>query len=317
MGNDGGSIPKRRELVKEAAKDPSTTQAKEAQNEQQEYRWSNCALSNQPLRPPVVSDWAGNLYNKDAVLESLIANSSGGDIKSDNEATRRPIGSLRDTVEVKFQVEEEEGGENGQQQQRTSPVPKWVCPITNKTLGPGVKAVYIVPCGHAFAESAVKEIAAETCLQCNEPYTAANIIPILPTSTAEKTRTESRIAQLREQGLTHSLKKPPNTSGKKRKKNGDSKPPSTATDPNPLGPANSEHNSRKTANGAIHNPSTASLTARVLSEEQDRAKKRKQAANENVKSLFSSKTSDNTTTQKHAHADFMTRGFSIPAGAKR
>ncbi|KAL8821699.1 MAG: hypothetical protein Q9191_007258 [Dirinaria sp. TL-2023a] len=313
MGNDGGSIPKRRELVKEAAKDPSTTQAKETQNEQQEYRWSNCALSNQPLRPPVVSDWAGNLYNKDAVLESLIANSSsgGGDLmKSDNEATRRPIGSLRDVVEVKFQVEDEEG--ENEQQQRTSPVPKWVCPITNKTLGPGVKAVYIVPCGHAFAESAVKEIAAETCLQCNEPYTAANIIPILPTSTTEKTRTKSRISQLHEQGLTHSLKKPPNnTSNKKRKKN------PIANNPEPVpSPNNNNKPPNPAANGVIHNPSTASLTARVLSEEQDRAKKRKQAANENVKSLFSSGNAPSSAMQKHA--DFMTRGFSIPAaGAKR
>lgn len=144
--------------MKEAAKDPSTTQAKETQNEQQEYRWSNCALSNQPLRSPVVSDWAGNLYNKDAVLESLIANSSN-DAK-DGKADAR-IGSLRDVVEVKFQIDED--GQN--EERHTSTVPRWVCPLTNKTLGPSVKAVYIVPCGHAFAESVVKEISGETCLQ--------------------------------------------------------------------------------------------------------------------------------------------------------
>ena len=72
MGNDGGSIPKRRELVKEAAKALTTTQAKEQLTEQQEYAWSTCPLSRKPLATPVVSDAAGTLYNKDSVIEFLL-----------------------------------------------------------------------------------------------------------------------------------------------------------------------------------------------------------------------------------------------------
>ena len=158
------SIPKRRELVKEAAKDPSTTQTKEIQNEQQEHYWTHCALSNQPLSPPVVSDALGNLYNKDAVLESLIAN--GGD-NAEHKAGESGIGSLRDVVEVKFHSEDDNEGKSG----RGSPPSRWLCPITNKALGPGVKAVYLVPCGHAFSESAVREISGNVCLQ----VCAANI----------------------------------------------------------------------------------------------------------------------------------------------
>lgn len=150
------SIPKRRELVKEGAKDPSTTQTKELQNEQQEHFWKYCALSHRPLAVPVVSDWMGKLYNKDAVLESLIANS--GD-RSQEKSEDLQFESLKDVVEVKFQAEEQ--GDD----RKTSSSSRWMCPITNKNLGPGVKAVYLVPCGHAFSESAVKEISGDVCLQ--------------------------------------------------------------------------------------------------------------------------------------------------------
>ena len=71
-------------------------------------------------------------------------------------------------------------------------------------------------------------------------------------------------------------------------------------------------NLANTESGAIHNANTASLTARVLSEEQEKNKRRKMAKNDNLKSLFSSKNG-----MDEKHVDFMTRGYSIPAGAKR
>jgi hypothetical protein len=160
MGNDGGSIPTRRELVKEAARDLSTTQVREIQTEQQEHYWSTCALSHQPLSLPVVSDALGTLYNKDAVIDHLLsaAQEDKQDLQARGEAFRDRLRSLRDVVEVKFQAQE--GNE------RTSVTRKfWVCPVTGKALGPGVRATYVVPCGHAFSESAIKEMGGESCLQ--------------------------------------------------------------------------------------------------------------------------------------------------------
>jgi len=160
MGNDGGSIPTRRELVKEGARDLTTTQVKEIQTEQQEHYWSTCALSHEPLSLPVVSDALGTLYNKDAVLDRLLA--AGQDDKAGlearGEAFKDRLRSLRDVVEVKFQIDDfaKEGGTASK---------RWVCPVTGKALEPGVKAVYLVPCGHAFAKSAIKEMAGENCLQ--------------------------------------------------------------------------------------------------------------------------------------------------------
>lgn len=164
------SIPTRRELVKEAARLLNTTETKELQQEQQEHHWSTCPLSHQPLKPPIVSDSSGKLFNKDAILSFLLPSDDPATAatKSDTEVVLGGrVKGIRDIVEVKFQVEvDTETKKVG----RVSPkVTKWVCPISNKALGPGVKAVYLVPCGHAFSESAVREVSGDKCLQVGGP----------------------------------------------------------------------------------------------------------------------------------------------------
>jgi hypothetical protein len=173
MGNDGGSIPKRRELVKEAAKALTSAQLKEAQNEQQEYGWTHDPLTRKTLAAPVVSDAAGVLYNKDSIIEYLLKEDGAekvemgkvAGVKGSVEGGFAELGTfgdrvkgLKDVVEVQFEVGEgaRELGGRGE---------KWVCPITGKELGLGAKGVYIVPCGHAFAGSVVKEVAGSACLQ--------------------------------------------------------------------------------------------------------------------------------------------------------
>jgi len=174
MGNDGGSIPKRRELVKEAAKSLTAAQLKEAQNEQQEYGWTTDPLTRKQLARPVVSDAAGVLYNKDSIIEFLLKKDGDREkdemkkvagVKGTVEGGFAELGNfgdrvkgLKDVVEVKFEVAEGERELGGRGE-------KWVCPITGRELGPGAKACYIVPCGHAFAGSVVKEIKGGACLQ--------------------------------------------------------------------------------------------------------------------------------------------------------
>lgn len=110
-----------------------------------------------------MSDWSGQLYSKDAVLQQLLE--SGGDQEREelchDAGYNLRVKGLKDLVEVKFEVEEEsELKETG-----ASSALKWVCPITKKRLGPRVKAIYLVPCGHAFLESAIKEVPGKNCLQ--------------------------------------------------------------------------------------------------------------------------------------------------------
>lgn len=119
---------------------------------------------------------------------------------------------------------------------------------------------------------------------------------------------------MREQGLTHSLKKAPG-SGKKRKKDKiDVGIPTVKVEDesSQVEGALVEEDKPKTTATGIKNAGTASLTARVLAEEKDRSKRRKMGNNENLKGLFSS-----STEHQRKQSDFMTRGFSIPAGARR
>ncbi|MCJ1306621.1 hypothetical protein MMC25_000264 [Agyrium rufum] len=363
MGNDGGSIPKRRELVKEAAAKPTASEAKETQQEALEYAWTTCPLSLQPLKPPVVSDCAGKLYNKDAILEYLLPGDEGGGGRGESRAglsksdcerfLNGRVKGLKDVVEVKFEVEKRSGAINGKK-------PIWVCPVTNKTLGPAVKAVYLVPCGHAFSEMAIKEMGSDTCLQCNEAYTKENVISILPASPAERDRLARRLDSLKEQGLSHALKKVPGSGKKKKSKHSkgeamqtigtetetsipqlitittlttttSSKAPTSAPsepstkhlDPKPnstaqkrsIATSTTSTTKTPTAQG-INNAATASLTTKVLAEEEARAKRRKMEPNANLSSLFTSSVSVKDNVSNTKNGDFMTRGFSIPTGAK-
>jgi len=295
MGNDGGSIPTRRELVKESAKPKTLTEMKEKQQEHLAHRWSQCPLSHTALKKPIVADYAGDLYNKDAIIQFLLPDDASTLDKAEAEVfLGGRVKGLKDVVEVQFEVEHDE----------RKNIDKWVCPVTGKELGPAVKAVYLVPCGHAFSQEAIKEMNSSDCVQCSHTYdTTRDVLPILPTTETDKQFVIDRIEKLREQGLAHSLRK--DKSGKKRKakdvadedkamngksvdsvKNGDSK------------------------SAGIKNSSTASLAARVLEEEEARKKRRLLNENETIQSLYSKGD------KKHKDADFMTRGFSIPAGAK-
>lgn len=219
MGNDGGSIPKRRELVREAAKNPSTTEIKESLQEKQEFYWTTDPLSNKPLHPPIVSDYNGKLYNKQSILEFLLL-SEDDTVKAEQERTLAgAVKSLKDVVEVHFYSDNSgnvlERNGNGTSSHR------WICPITNKSLGPGSKAVYLVPCGHAFTAEGVKEAKTGECITCGEKYAENDVIPIVPIKAEDTARLQLRIKSLRERGLTHSLKEMKKAKGDKKRKRGD------------------------------------------------------------------------------------------------
>lgn len=318
MGNDGGSIPTRRELVKNAARNPNTSELKATQIEAQTHAWTYCPLSNRPLAAPIVSDCAGILYNKDAILEQLLPKDDdipASIIKEKEDVLQGRVKGLRDIVEVKFTTTKEGKDE------------KKICPITSKELGPTTKAVYLVPCGHAFSEVAILEVAGETCVECNEGYTPENVIPILPLAKEDIAKLAARAAKLKDSGLTHALKKVPG--GKKRKKHAEAdsataeekettakgavgglpeKIKSTQAGNGTATPLSRSGTSTPAASG-IKNSATASLTSRVLEEQAERNKRRKLGLNDNLKSLFSS---SGYNAQEQKGGDFMTRGFSLP-----
>ena len=117
----------------------------------------------------------------------------------------------------------------------------------------------------------------------------------------------------------HSLKKV-STAGKKRKKKDEAVKTATngangtahAQTATPRTSTSMDGNTDSEGPAGINNAATASLTAKVM-EEQERAKKRK-LENENVRSLFSSRDQSKPIGRS---SDFMTRGYSVPSGGKR
>jgi len=171
MGNDGGSIPTRRELVKNASRAPTVSELKATALESLLHAWTHCALSGDTLDlESVVSDWRGRLYNYEAILKGLMPTDEPA------EVTPASLGitSLRDVQKLKF-------SKSGD---------KWACPISMKEMGPSTKAVYLVPCGHVFAEVAITEIQESTCPECSEAFERENVVSILPITDKEFSRLE-------------------------------------------------------------------------------------------------------------------------------
>lgn len=223
------------------------------------------------------------------------------------------IKSLKDVVEVKFEIEKDE----------VLKTEKWMCPVTGKELGVNVRAVFIVPCGHAFSQEALREMKSDTCSVCAERYEQRDIVPILPSTDADKAFALDRIDKLKAAGLTHSLKKAKGE--KKRKANGELKNGEAGTkqENGELNAVDAEKSrkssktqsadSKPQATSNINHGATASMTAKVLAEEAAKKKRRLvDGGNQNIQSLYNKNTDG-----KVKDSDFMTRGFSIPANGRR
>ncbi|KAI0116736.1 DUF602-domain-containing protein [Daldinia grandis] len=270
MGNDGGSIPKRRELVREAARLPTASELKATALESLTHAWTMCPLSDAPLDfPNTVSDWRGRLYNYESVLQCLMPSSSEMPVSEtqESEFSRTGIKSVKDVVKLKITTKKDDRGREFA-----------ACPVSMKELGAATKSVYIVPCGHVFAEVTMKEISdtEKQCPECSSSFEKRDVIPILPTDEAEVEKLAKRVDDLRALGLTHSLKKD-KSSGKKKRKADDTKENKASSEQKEKDTSKAEK-SKENKNGIasrINNPMTASLTAKVLAEQEERAKRRK------------------------------------------
>ncbi|KAG6169324.1 hypothetical protein E4U10_005673 [Claviceps purpurea] len=264
MGNDGGSIPKRSELVKNAARTATVSELKATAFESLFHAWTHCALSGSSLdMETAVSDWRGRLFNYEAILNGLMPSDEAAE--TDTKPSSFCIKSLKDIVRVKFS---KSGG-------------KWACPISMKEMGPSTKAVYLVPCGHAFAEIAVTEIHENSCPECGDKFETDNVIPLLAVMEKDVQKLEKRMESIRERGLTHSLKKDKSEKKNKKKR----KESETAENGNladtvdePKTPYTKKIGLDSRMSG-INNPMAASLTAKVLAE-QDAMNKRRKLASE-------------------------------------
>ncbi|GAA6060354.1 hypothetical protein JCM10212_004538 [Sporobolomyces blumeae] len=168
MGNDGGSIPKRDDLVKTRKK-----RSREDDKDSVRQRWAFCALSKEPLRQPVVSCPLGKLYNKEAVIAHLLnppSASASSPYGNDGLLVAGHIRSLKDVTTLRLTPNpslspsddatnhaESEATTVGGSAESNRSMP-FVCPISLREMNGSIKFVYRKPCGCAMSEVALKEM---------------------------------------------------------------------------------------------------------------------------------------------------------------
>ncbi|CAA3019857.1 protein RTF2 homolog [Olea europaea var. sylvestris] len=130
-------------------------------NEMRLSKWLNCSLSNEPLKHPVVIDKLGNLFNKEALVETLL--------KKNLPREFGYIKGLKDMIAV--ELAEAPGI-------REKGAVKFQCPITGLEFNGKYKFFTIKSCGHVLSAKALKEVKSSACLVCHKEFTESDKIVI-------------------------------------------------------------------------------------------------------------------------------------------
>ncbi|KAJ3128981.1 hypothetical protein HK100_008864 [Physocladia obscura] len=187
MGNDGGSIPKRHELVRlKAAGEKADLVA------QSDAVWTTCGLAKTPLTSPVVVCGLGRLFNKESVLRFLVDRTAFGD---GGEAAAGHVRRLADVQDLALVPATNSTSATPPQSTPAALAalkgkgsgPPWLCPVTLKEFGaPGVPShrrppvSAMRPCGCVIANAALAVLkdSENLCLACSR--VVSSIIPINP-----------------------------------------------------------------------------------------------------------------------------------------
>lgn len=270
MGNDGGSIPDRRDLVRNKPKAEKADKANQTR-----ARWFFCALSKRKLLEPVVSCALGKLYNKDSIIEYLLDKSAYGD----GANICGHIRSLKDVQTLTLTPNPARTPESTSSSTEQSP---FVCPLSMKEMNGLQPFVYLLTCGCVFTQAGLKTVSIakseknehgdkaetefEVCPQCATKFSPAeDVITINPSQEEEET--------MRVKMEHRRLLEPPKKS-KKRK--------------NAASPEDQDPPTKKQAVQPFLNPSIAATSRAVVSGLAAEEAKRKAGMSDAVKSLYGS-----------------------------
>ncbi|KAF8232971.1 DUF602-domain-containing protein [Tricholoma matsutake] len=270
MGNDGGSIPDRRDLVRNKPKAEKADKANQTR-----ARWFFCALSKRKLLEPVVSCALGKLYNKDSIIEYLLDKSAYGD----GANICGHIRSLKDVQTLTLTPNPARTPESTSSSTEQSP---FVCPLSMKEMNGLQPFVYLLTCGCVFTQAGLKTVSIakseknehgdkaetefEVCPQCATKFSPAeDVITINPSQEEEET--------MRVKMEHRRLLEPPKKS-KKRKNAGS--------------PEDQDPPTKKQAVQPSLNPSIAATSRAVVSGLAAEEAKRKAGMSDAVKSLYGS-----------------------------
>lgn len=185
MGGDGGSIPKRTEMVKMKKKKASANDLSFGAS--LISKWTHCKLSNTKLEYPILIDRLGNLFNKQAILQHLISRKHKKAMINDLNHIQK---FSKDLIHCKIRFRSDINKNNGNGSKRNSNEGIFECPITGIVANGKYPFVCLTNCGCVISERAIKNIRStdDCCLICNEPMVESdedmeyilNVIPLNP-----------------------------------------------------------------------------------------------------------------------------------------
>ncbi|KZT68858.1 DUF602-domain-containing protein [Daedalea quercina L-15889] len=305
MGNDGGSIPDRRDLVKSKAKAEQPDKANQTR-----AKWLFCALSKAPLQEPVASCPLGKLYNKDAVIEYLLDRNRYGD----GEEICGHLRSMKDLTTLKLTRNTSKSpADNITASADNADRASFMCPLNFKEMNGSQPFVYLSTCGCVFSLSGLKAVTGaaspgnsdgqldsevkgkegrdggkqlDMCPQCGAKYDHTTDIITLNPSPEEEAKTREALERRR-------AAEPTKTKGKKRKAKRDA--PESGND-------KPQEKKRKQASPIPStNPNIAAASRAVVQSLAEEEAKRKATMSQAVKSLYEPKNASKKET-------FMTMG---------
>jgi hypothetical protein len=180
MGNDGGSFVKR-DSVKTAKPEHARKAGEASAADVMGGRLTSCALSCAPLAAPCVSDAAGNLFNKEALLAAFLAKDKRLAASFSIRKISRDVFAARPTwvrepAGTSTRVGAGAGAGAAVETDRadTSSHALFVCPVSG-VEGNGRHAFVVLRgCGCVISEKALLAVSADvsSCLACGAEYPA-------------------------------------------------------------------------------------------------------------------------------------------------
>lgn len=200
MGCDGGTIPKRHELVKGPKK-----VEKVDKNAELAAKWKYCALSQEKLRRPIVACELGRLYNKDAIIEYLLD-------KSAERPNTEAVVHIRGTKDIKelnlTDNPEWEGERRNAKGDRYEDIHcgMFICPVVGLEMNGKHRFCYLQTCGCVFSDRALKEVKTEICHKCGDPFKNEDIV-VLNGTKEEVEKLKEKMEERRAKAKTKKSKK--------------------------------------------------------------------------------------------------------------
>ena len=163
MGGDGGVIANDRRFIRGIQSDAALSDGKNV-TRHQIMRSKICAQSCQVLSEPIVACELGNMYSKEALLESFLnktLNPSNSHIRGLKDIkqlklTRNPISSIDSDSAI------------------------YICPVTNMEFNGIHPFIYIWSTGWVLSEKAIKEIGINALQPEYGPFATDDIVRLLP-----------------------------------------------------------------------------------------------------------------------------------------